>query len=190
MRIRGPLTLAVALLVGRTAAKDFFGRVVYHGTVGLGEKMYAPVTCAYACRSTMASWMLICSGFDASMNMSSMDGMSMPMMMMPTPDCYATNDPFLQSLAWCIMAHCPSTLKVSKLEDYWEMNVAGRMDNQPFPKYSYQHALSLIATPPTKVHNSSLMLNGTELVSEHMYEMNFGSLQGIELNISLDNRYA
>ena len=178
--------LAVAVLAGHAAAdKDFFGRVA-HGTIGLGQAQYAPVTCAYACRSSMASWMLTCSS-DADMDMSDM---SMMDSMTPTPDCYATNDPFLTSLAWCIKTHCPQDLQMSQLEGFWEMNVAGRMDIQPLPKYSYQDALARIKTTPTKVHNTSFVLNNTELVSEFFYSMVYGSLDGIERNISIDNQYA
>ncbi|KAK1758063.1 hypothetical protein QBC47DRAFT_410799 [Echria macrotheca] len=179
-------TIAVALLAGRAAAgKDFYGRVA-HGTIGLGQAQYAPVTCAYSCRGSMASWVLTCSP-DAGMDMPDMD---MMMMQTPTPDCYATNDPFLTSLAWCIKTHCPSDLHISQLEEFWEMNVAGRMDIQPLPKYSYQDALARIKTTPTQVHNTSLVLNGTELVSEFFYSMVYGSLDGIERNISIDNQYA
>lgn len=41
------------------------------------------------------------------------------------PECYATDDAFLQSLAYCISTHCQGTPSW-ELERYWKMNVAGR----------------------------------------------------------------
>ncbi|EAQ90388.1 hypothetical protein CHGG_02323 [Chaetomium globosum CBS 148.51] len=192
--LRG-LLFTFAAQISCAAAKDFYGRIA-HGTIGLGQAQYAPVTCAYACRSSMGSWMLDCGDSDDSehgdhgghndMDMSSGHMMSM----MPTPHCYATNDPFLMSLAWCIKSHCPDHLTISQLEEFWEMNVAGRNDEQPLPKYSYQDALARITTTPTTTYNSSSVLNGTQLVDEFFYSMVYGSLEGIEINIALDNQYA
>lgn len=189
------LLITVTALLGQTQAKDFYGRIASHGTVGLGLEMYAPVTCAYACRATMGSWMLDCT--TSTSTPTDHSGMDMPMnkrdmmyMAPPTPACYATNEPFLTSLAWCIYTHCPADTPISELERYWEENVPGRMENQPKPKYSYQHALGMIEGDPQTVHNSSLMLNQTELVSGHMYHMNMGALEGIEINIGVDNQYA
>lgn len=194
------LLLTATALLGQTLAKDFYGRIASHGTVGLGLEMYAPVTCAYACRATMGSWMLDCTSSSSS-STDSMDhsGMDMPMektkrdmmdMEPPTPLCYANNEPFLTSLAWCIYSYCPADTSIAELERYWEDNVPGRMEGQPKPKVSYQHALGMVGGEPTTVHNSSEMLKGTELVSGHMWHMNMGALEGIEVNIGLDNQYA
>ncbi|KAK6336295.1 hypothetical protein TWF696_001857 [Orbilia brochopaga] len=115
---------------------------------------------------------------------------SMAMMhQMPSPQCYASNDFFMQTLAWCIHTHCPADTPISKLETYWEMNVAGRKDNQPLPKYSYQDALARVTTPPTEIVNSTVVLNRTSLVNEWLYSANYGALYAIEKNISVDNVY-
>ncbi|KAG7284023.1 hypothetical protein NEMBOFW57_010381 [Staphylotrichum longicolle] len=184
------MTLAVlAAVIGPAdAAKDFFGRVARQGTVGLGQEQYAPVTCAYACRSSIAGWMLDCPDAEHH-DHGHGESRGMMMMAMPSPACYASNDPFLTSLAWCIKTRCPEDIPNSLLERYWEMNAAGRKDVQPLPKYSYQDALARVTTPPTAVHNSSLVLNSTELVSDFFYSMVYGSLEGIEINISLCNQY-
>ncbi|KAH8898324.1 hypothetical protein GQ53DRAFT_742400 [Thozetella sp. PMI_491] len=117
--------------------------------------------------------------------MSSMEGMSMT----PAPQCYANNDPYLQTLAWCIHTHCPADLSLSELEAFWELNIAGRILAPSAPKYSYQAALSRVTSPPTAIVNSSLVLNTTSLVSPWLYTAQYGSLAGIEANISLDNQY-
>jgi len=185
MRTAAAILAVAAVAVGPAAgAKDFVARIARQGTVGLGQEQYAPVTCAYSCRNSISGWMLDCP--DAEHHHGGGGGM---MMAHTSPACFASNDPFLTSLAWCIKTHCPDTIPISLLERYWEMNVAGRKDDQPLPKYSYQDALARITTPPTEVHNSSFVLNQTELVSEFFYSMVYGSLEGIEINISLCNQY-
>jgi hypothetical protein len=54
-----------------------------------------------------------------------MPGMAMMMDGETEPECYATDDFFLQSLAYCISTRCPTT-PAWELERYWKMNVAGR----------------------------------------------------------------
>ncbi|KAK6358003.1 hypothetical protein TWF730_007357 [Orbilia blumenaviensis] len=178
------LAISVFLKVITAAGKDFTGRVAHGGTVGLGVKQWDPV-CAYACRNSAAGFKLDCGDSHHGEDHGSM----MMMHHMPSPQCYATNDFFLQTLAWCIHTHCPGDTPVSKLETYWEMNVAGRKDNQPLPKYSYQDALSRVTNPPADVVNSTEVLNRTSLVNEWFYSANFGALSAIEKNISVDNVY-
>lgn len=186
MKVIHALTLFAALGAGpASAAKDFTGRIARFGTVGLGQEQYLPATCAYACRSTMAMWMLECPD-----DPSAHADMHAGMMHHASPECFAANDPFLTSLAWCIKTHCADKdLSVSVLERFWEMNVAGRKDDQPLPKYSYQDALARIKVTPTGKYNSSLVLNETQLVDEFFYSMVYGSLYGIEINIGLTNQY-
>ncbi|RVD85390.1 uncharacterized protein DFL_003714 [Arthrobotrys flagrans] len=69
------------------------------------------------------------------------------------------------------------------------MNAAGRKDNQPLPKYSYQDALARVTDPPTDIVNSTEVLNRTSLVNEWFYSANYGVLSAIETNISVDNVY-
>ncbi|KAK6532404.1 hypothetical protein TWF281_006593 [Arthrobotrys megalospora] len=178
------LLVLVSLAAGVVAAgKDFTGRVAHGGTVGLGVKQWDPV-CAYACRNSAAGFMLDCGDSHHGMNHG-----SMMMHHMPSPQCYATNDFFMQTLAWCIHTHCPEDTPISKLETYWELNVAGRKDNQPLPKYSYQEALARVTEPPTNIVNSTEVLNRTSLVNEWFYSANLGALSAIEKNISVDNVY-
>ncbi|KAF3196065.1 hypothetical protein TWF225_000414 [Orbilia oligospora] len=182
-QLRSLLVIAVLIVGAVAAGKDFTGRVAHGGTVGLGVKQWDPV-CAYACRNSAAGFMLDCGE-----SHHGMDHGSMMMHHMPSPQCYATNDFFMQTLAWCIHTHCPQDTPISKLETYWEMNVAGRKDNQPLPKYSYQDALARVIDPPTGIVNSTEILNRTSLVNEWFYSANYGALSAIEKNISVDNVY-
>jgi hypothetical protein len=92
-----------------------------------------------------------------------------------TPECKATNDAFLTTLAWCFHTHCPD-IKNSTLERVWEMDIVGRKKVQPSPKYSYQVALALAhESPPTEIVDSEAVLNKTSLVDEAVWQSNFNA---------------
>jgi hypothetical protein len=91
--------------------------------------------------------------------MASHHGMDMAWMVdeSPSPECYAANDAFLQTLAYCIYSHC-QTQANSTLQKYWELNVAGSEQDQPLPKESYHQALQSIGFRPNATMNSSAVL--------------------------------
>ncbi|KAF7175084.1 hypothetical protein CNMCM7691_006488 [Aspergillus felis] len=141
-----------------------------HGFIGYGISMYKPV-CAFACRASITN-PLDCNGA-ADHNM----GMDMSSMAMdtPSPSCYANNDPFLQTLAYCMYTHCAG-IPVSALENYWDLEVAGSLQHQPSPKESYQKALGSLAKPPTTTLNASAVLDSLSLIDEETYLDNYNTL--------------
>lgn len=82
--------------------------------------MYKPA-CAYACRAVLESSSLNCTSHGGM----HMPGMDMHMGAETEPECYATDDAFLQTLAYCMSSRCQGT-QAWELERYWKMNVAGR----------------------------------------------------------------
>ncbi|KAK3324330.1 putative ferric-chelate reductase [Cercophora scortea] len=150
-----------------------------NGFIGYPIAMYNP-TCAYACRDTVTSWTLNCTDSEdmSGHDMSDMAGMDMGSSS-PSPECFATNDPFLQTLAWCISTHCTDE-DIATLETYWQLNVAGRQAVQPLPKDSYQRALLKVTTPPTSVLDADAVLNEVSLVDEDAYAANLGGEYGFE----------
>lgn len=160
------LALATTPVMGAESKK----RTGY-GLIGFGIKMYDPV-CAYTCSRSVPK-MLDCPDNEQheGMDMSSMDMMEM---MAPSPECLASNEPYLTSLAWCISTHCPR-VDVWELERWWINNVAGKLVGQPKPKISYQEALAQIEEPPTNVIGEHDMLNRTVLIDEEGW---LGSLNG------------
>src|ERR1700761_6532539 len=128
MRIQSSLFL-VSLVVVPILGEMTSGRPG-HGLNGYGIQMYKP-PCAYACRDTISDATLNCGTWSV------MDGMNMSM---ASPECYASDDNFLQPLAWCIHTRCPgkyekpSDVAVWKIEKYWIENVAGIVEGQPLPK--------------------------------------------------------
>ncbi|KAF2873527.1 ferric reductase like transmembrane component-domain-containing protein [Massariosphaeria phaeospora] len=173
----------LAVLVGPALAHVSSGREG-KGFIGYGITMYDPV-CAYACRDTVSAWMLDCgdAGSGGHSHHSAME------METPSPLCYATNDPFLQTLAWCISTHCKD-VPISKLEQYWELNVAGRQSEQPSPKYSYQTALAMVTEPPTTVVDPEEILDVTSLVDEESYLGSYNGDWVFEIIETTSTRYS
>ncbi|RHZ67158.1 putative ferric-chelate reductase (Fre2) [Aspergillus thermomutatus] len=162
------------------ASHDPNGRPGY-GLIGYGISMYRPL-CAYACRASITNPLDCNKTADHNMDMSSME------MDTPSPSCYANNDPFLQTLAYCMYTHC-ADLSVSVLENYWELNVAGRLQHQPSPKESYQEALGSLAKPPTTTLNTSEVLDIASLVVEETYLSNCDTLSTFEAVETSHERY-
>ncbi|KAF1994801.1 hypothetical protein P154DRAFT_526817 [Amniculicola lignicola CBS 123094] len=167
------ITLKAIIFFLATAAayvdREFRGRQG-HGLIGLGTSMYDP-PCAYACRDVVSGWTLDCDNNGG--------GYANQSTKTPSPACYATNDPFLQTLAWCISHHCLG-ISVSKLGQYWDLNVAGHQRVQPSPKYSYQVALSRITQPPMEIVDKKEVLTRTSLVDELSWVAHFKGNKGFE----------
>lgn len=141
--------------------------------------MYNPL-CAFTCRDVLSSSELSCSEH---MHGSGMD-MDMGMDSATSPECYATDDTFLQTLAYCMSTRCPD-LAVWDLERYWSMNVAGTKQIQPLPKASYQRTLADISTAPTATLVEGEELNTTMIVSHEDYEASYnahGVFEKMEIN--------
>ena len=117
--------------------------------------------------------------------MSGMSGMSAGAS--TDPECYATDDAFLQTLAWCISSRCKDDFPT--LERYWLLNVAGTQAIQPNPKYSYQQALAMIARPPNETLTAGDPLNTTLSVSDEDYIATFNAQEIFEEQEDLHERY-
>ena len=119
-----------------------------HSLISYGISMYN-LLCAFSCRASISS---------SSLNCSTMEGMEMEMKGMDmdigetetTPECSATDDAFLQTLAWCNSTHC-ADMPSWKLERYWTMNVTETAEVQPDPKASFQETLANITGTPTNI---------------------------------------
>lgn len=146
-----------------------------HGLIGYGISMYNP-PCAFACRDVLSTSTLNCS---EPVDMSHGMGMDMGMESETSPECYATDDAFLSTLAYCMDTHCQN-LAVWKLEEYWNMNVAGRSSDQPKPKMTYQQSLANINTEPTDVLIIGEQLNLTMLVAEEDYQKSYNAQSAFE----------
>lgn len=178
------LLCMTAVLLLTTAVQGSSGRPGY-GLIGYGISMYKP-PCAYACKDSISN-PLNCNDHDEhDMHMvRRMSGMDMEE---PSPECYASNEPYLQTLAHCMSTHCED-VEVWKLERFWEMNVAGRKLHQPSPKMSYQEALDSIAEAPTEIIPAEEMLHVASLVDEETWLAAYGGDHTFEMNEGRHSRY-
>lgn len=140
-----------------------------HGMIGYGIDIYKPY-CAFSCRDTISSATLACSTIMMADDMAGMSGMDMDMGMVTTdPECYATDDAFLQTLAVCLDARCAGTIPAWQIEKYWKDNVAGYLSVQPDPKETFQQALAKVNGTPTAVYVEGA-LNETSVVPDEAWE--------------------
>jgi hypothetical protein len=174
---------ALLLVAAATAVTGHIsrGRPGY-GLIGYGVSMYKP-ECAYGCRSAIAN-PLDCPGEAEHEHMAGMDHGSAT----PSPECYANNEPFLTTLAWCMHLYCDG-VEVEDLEKYWRLNVAGRQVEQPVPKWTYQEAMQNISSPPTESVEATDTLNVTALVAKESWEANALTLANFEKAESTHERY-
>ena len=138
-----------------------------HALIGYGISMYKPL-CAFTCRDVLSSSALNCS---VPMDKAEMD---MDMDSATSPECYSTDDAFLETLAYCMSTHCPD-IAVWELEKYWRTNVAGTQLNQPVPKANYQQTLANITTAPTDTLIIGEVLNKTMIISNEDYEASYNA---------------
>ncbi|OAP64954.1 hypothetical protein AYL99_00926 [Fonsecaea erecta] len=163
-----------------------------HGLIGYGINMYFPYCCT-ACRNVLSGSKLNCSEATEVEDMSGMD-MSGDGGFTTMPQCYATDDAFLQSLALCISQRCPQDAREHELKDWqiekwWAMNVVGSAAVQPDPKESYAEALAKVTTVPKETLMAGDPLNRTMLVSVEDYQPNWNADKIFEHIEILHERY-
>ncbi|KAI4953946.1 hypothetical protein J4E91_001655 [Alternaria rosae] len=160
-------TCFAALACGALAADDGPAKRYNHGFVGVGITALQPA-CAFGCRDSISGATLNCTTVE---EMPGIEGMDMGMgeaMVITEPECYATDDVFLQTLAWCLKIRC-NDIPVWELEKYWKEFVPGAFALQPDPKFTYQQALEKIEGTPTAVYNQTGKLNQTSTVAQELW---------------------
>lgn len=187
MTVKQSILLSIAALAYRGVAEVSDGRNG-NGLIGITMQMYQPA-CAFACRDVASGSSLACTAMEEDhMGMDDMDGMDMMMGGSTEPDCYATDDSFLQTLAYCMYQKCDG-ISNSTLETFWQANVAGRAQVQPSPKETYMQALAKVTTPPTETLVYGDPLNKTMLIGDDDYEQNWNGDQGFERNETKNSTY-
>lgn len=107
----------------------------------------------------------------------------------PSPECYANNKPYLQTLALCIDQRCSADVPISTRDRFFEMSIGGRLKQPPMPVYSYMEALLSIEHTPTNSTPSDEMLMQVSLVEDEDYISNFNGNHGFELAESTHSLY-
>ncbi|CAI6332360.1 unnamed protein product [Periconia digitata] len=167
MTIMGGLSLAFLAFTGTASAM-----------IGYGIEMYKP-NCAFACRNSMSSVMLSCSDMDMAGGHHGHGGA------MPTsPECYAEDEPWLTSLAYCINETCDDTVAPWVLEKYWFDQCTGDKTGVQ-PKWTYQQSLEQLqnkSAPTKKIGDLGEhdILDSTMLYDDFLWESFRGTLWAFE----------
>jgi hypothetical protein len=164
------------------------GYAAESGIMGFGLSLYQDL-CCQTCHDSLSALYLNCTtfptheGMDMSMDMD-MD-MEMAMMPMTSDECYASNTPWLQTMAFCIQQNCNadgySADKQAKC--FSTQAVAGA--SEP----TFQD--SLPATAPTlQLSDYAMWLNSTSLVNKNTYESIHGTLKEFTRQEYMHTRYS
>lgn len=182
MRAFGYAAIGLALPVLASTGRDG------HGLIGYGINMYKPA-CAFACQSSISN------PLDCPDSHHDMEGMEMVKRMSgmdmekPSPECYANNEPYLQTLAYCISTHCGEDVTNSSIDGFFEMSLGGRLKHPPKPLYAYAEALIRIDQPPTSQTPSDEMLTRVSLVDEDDYVSNLNGNDGFQESEAQHSKY-
>ncbi|KEF58901.1 uncharacterized protein A1O9_03744 [Exophiala aquamarina CBS 119918] len=79
--------------------------------------------------------------------------------------CRSSNFPYLSSIAWCIQLYCPSNVRASTVEKFWETQITG--DVKILPKWTYGETLANITTPVTEVAEGKELILSTTMLTTH-----------------------
>lgn len=148
LRRSAPLLLLLPCASYTVATIDVFG---------LREQIYKP-RCAHSCLEAVEVSTLECTS-----NLTHTT----------SPSCFATDNSYLQTLAYCVTQRCHE--KTDLLEHFWANYVVGWQVTSPVPKYDYETAVHL-AGVPTDVVPSGKMLDKVYVVSQSDYDTAYTSL--------------
>lgn len=104
--------------------------------------------------------------------------------------CRASDFPFLSSIAWCIHLYCPSAVRASSIETFWETELTG--DVNVLPEWSYGEVIANITQPPTIVANATdkdMGLNMTMLTTYDNWKATWVTLYYFFRETSLESYY-
>lgn len=171
---------SVTCLVG-LLAKTVLGQGL--GLTGYPANAYDPY-CAMSCVRSLYGLLLSCSS----------QGDRVGMVTSPTSsECWATNTPYLTSLAWCMNTTCSEfDIPTSKLEWFWETEATGQSTAGQVlvpPKWSYAIALSNVnpKPPANQLAANDTYLNVTSVVSPTVYEEQWNVLTALQREGKTEN---
>src|SRR4051812_22829854 len=141
--------------------------------MGFEGDAYSPL-CAHGCLGAFSAPMLTCSTPDDPIS-----GM-MVLNMMTRPECFAENEPYLTSMAYCIGQECaPFRLTSLQLETFWATQATG--DTKVPPKWGYAQTLAKVTEPPTDYLMSGMdsMLHRTMLANQSTMTLQKNTLYSV-----------
>ncbi|KAI1319637.1 ferric reductase like transmembrane component [Xylariaceae sp. FL0255] len=176
-------------LVGSLFSLGQYASAANNGIIGFGLSLW-PDLCAEACYYSVYTLYLTCTTFpnstssDSSMDMDMSDS-DMDSMPMTSQDCYDTNTPWLQTMAYCIQQRCDADRFPVKQQaiSFSTLAIAGAST----PTFEE----SIPATAPTvELAADAVWLNSTSLVNDSNYYMIYGSLKVFRYSEYMHTKYA
>jgi hypothetical protein len=160
------------------------------GIMGFGLSLYQDL-CCQTCHDSLSALYLNCTTFPEDDNMDmdmSMDmgmDMSMDTMPMTSEECYATNIPWLQTMAYCIQQNCNA-------DGYGADKQAKCFSTQAVAGASeptFQDSLPAKA-PTVELSEDAMWLNTTSLVNGNTYSAIHGTLKEFTRQEYMHTRYS
>lgn len=164
------------------------GRAAESGIMGFGLSLYQDL-CCQTCHDSLSALYLNCTTFPTheGMDMSTDMDMDMEMDMMPmtSDECYATNTPWLQTMAYCIQQNCNADrYSADKQAKCFSTHAVAGASEPTFHD-------SLPAKAPTvELSVDAMWLNTTSLVNKDTYNSIFGTLKEFTRQEYMHTRYS
>jgi hypothetical protein len=166
------------------------GSAANNGIIGFGISLYQDL-CCQSCHDSLSTLYLSCTTFSNDMSMDMDMGMDMSMDMSTdamgttSEECYATNIPWLQTMAYCIQQNCNADgYSAEKQAKYFSTQAVGGASKPTFHD-------SLPATAPkVELSKDATWLNVTSLVNRETYYAIHGTLGEFTRSEYIHTRYS
>jgi hypothetical protein len=154
--------------------------------IGFGNSLYQD-QCCQACHDSLSALYLNCTTFPDGMDTSSTEGMDMSMddMPMTTADCYASNTPWLQTMAYCIKSNCDAVGFGAAKQAVCFSNQAVAGASLP----TFEQSLPAVS-PTVELTADATWLNVTSLVNADTYYATYGTEAEFARSEYLHTRYS
>ena len=163
-----------------------------HGTIGMGITMYQPV-CVYSCHDSLSSLYLSCTTFGDSME--DMPGMDMKLrkrmsmgsssMASTSNECYATNMPWLQTLAYCFKSRCAADgVKEDQIESHWQLFAANGAAVNSYKSLIPRDAPTAELESDAEWLNLTSLVNGENYLANHLTLLEFEFQEDMHVRLS------
>ena len=176
--------VSVALFVGSFVYFIINASAKEHGIVGFGISFYQEL-CCQACHDSLSSLYLNCTTFTESGDTSMEMNTDMKIMGTTSDECYASNVPWLQTMAYCIQQRCDAEGYGAKKQAkcFSKLAVAGALEP------TLQNSLPT-AAPTAELLEDAMWLNVTSLVNSNVYYNTRGSLKEFARSEYIHTRYS
>ncbi|KAI9647605.1 hypothetical protein NHQ30_003990 [Ciborinia camelliae] len=180
------MAITVALFILFVFCRVSHVSATKNGIIGFGISMYQDL-CCQACHDSLSSLYLSCTTFDSGNGMSMDMSMStnMAMDVVTSNECYATNIPWLQTMAYCIQQNCNADgySAEQQAKCFSAHAVAGALNP------TFQDSIPAIA-PTVELSADALWLNVTSLVNGNKYYATHGTEKEFARSEYIHTRYS